>query len=98
MATQHTYISLSKLSRFLNKLKTIFIQSVTTGSANGTISVDGADVAVKNLKSAAYTESSAYATAAQGAKADTAVQPAALNNLANTVDGYASWYEWQDEE
>lgn len=50
------------------------VQSITTGSANGTISVDGSDVAVKGLGSAAYTESSAYATTAQGAKADTAVQ------------------------
>ena len=36
------------------------VQSVTVGSANGTISVDGEDVAVTGLKSAAYTESSAY--------------------------------------
>lgn len=50
------------------------VQSVTEGTANGTIAVDGTDVAVKGLGSAAYTESSAYATAAQGAKADTAYQ------------------------
>ena len=43
---------------------------ITTGSANGTIAVGGADVAVKGLGSAAYTESTAYATAAQGTKAD----------------------------
>jgi len=49
------------------------VGSVTTGSANGTISVDNSDVAVKGLKSAAYTESSAYATAAQGTLADNAV-------------------------
>ena len=49
------------------------VSSVTTGSANGTISVDSTDVAVKGLKSAAYTESSAYATAAQGTLADNAV-------------------------
>ena len=36
------------------------VQSVTAGSANGTIAVDGDDVAVTGLKSAAYTESSAY--------------------------------------
>lgn len=43
------------------------VRSIATGSANGTISVntDGtaADVAVKGLGSAAYTESSAYAAA-----------------------------------
>lgn len=43
---------------------------ITTGSANGTIAVGGKDVAVKGLGSAAYTESAAYATAAQGTKAD----------------------------
>ena len=47
---------------------------ITTGGANGTISVKGTDVKVKGLGSAAYTEASAYATAAQGAKADTAYQ------------------------
>jgi hypothetical protein len=47
---------------------------IATGSANGTISVKGTDVKVKGLGSAAYTETSAYATAAQGAKADTAYQ------------------------
>ena len=45
---------------------------ITTGSANGTIAVDGTDVAVKGLGSAAYTDASAYATAEQGAKADAA--------------------------
>lgn len=44
---------------------------VVTGSANGTISVKGSDVAVKGLGSAAYTEASAYdaAGAADGALA-----------------------------
>lgn len=43
---------------------------ITTGATNGTIAVDGADVAVKGLGSAAYTKANAYATAAQGTKAD----------------------------
>ena len=47
---------------------------ITTGTANGTIAVDGKNVAVKGLGSAAYTASTAYATAAQGALADSAVQ------------------------
>ena len=50
------------------------VGSVETGSANGTISVDGTDVAVKGLGSAAYTNSNAYATAAQGTAAGTALQ------------------------
>ena len=45
---------------------------VETGNANGTISVQGTDVAVKGLGSAAYTASTAYATATQGQNANTA--------------------------
>ena len=43
---------------------------IATGATNGTIAVDSIDVAVKGLGSAAYTEAGAYATAAQGTKAD----------------------------
>ena len=42
------------------------VMSVATGSANGTLSVDGTDVAVKGLGSAAYTASTAYAAASHG--------------------------------
>lgn len=49
---------------------------ITEGATNGTISVDNVDVAVHGLKSAAYTEASDYATAAQGALADSALQKA----------------------
>jgi hypothetical protein len=43
---------------------------VTSGTANGTILVNGSAINVGGLKSAAYTESAAYATAAQGSTAD----------------------------
>ena len=43
------------------------IQSVTEGSANGTISVDGTDVSVHGLGSAAYTASTAYDAAGSAA-------------------------------
>lgn len=56
---------------------------VTTGTVNGTIKVKGTDVSVAGLGSAAYTESNAYATAAQGAKADTAMQASELKELAS---------------
>jgi hypothetical protein len=46
------------------------VKSVTTGSTNGTIKVDGTEVTVKGLGSAAYTDSTAYATASQGERAD----------------------------
>ena len=57
---------------------------IATGSANGNISVKGTDVAVKGLGSAAFTASTAYATAAQGALADSAVQPDDLAAIATT--------------
>lgn len=64
------------------------VRSVATGASNGTISVNtngtSAEVSVYGLGSAAYTASTAYATAAQGAKADTAVQPGDLATVATT--------------
>ena len=49
--------------------------SIAEGTTNGTIKVGSTDVAVHGLGSAAYTDSTDYATAAQGGKADTALQP-----------------------
>ena len=62
------------------------VQTVATGSTNGTVAVNGTDVAVKGLGSAAYTASSAYATSTQGGKADTAVQTVKVNGTALTED------------
>ena len=47
---------------------------IAEGASNGTIAVKGTDVKVHGLGSAAYTEASAYATAAQGSTADSALQ------------------------
>ncbi|MBQ8041722.1 MAG: hypothetical protein IJ273_00140, partial [Alphaproteobacteria bacterium] len=57
---------------------------IATGTSNGTISVDGSNVAVKGLGSAAYTASTAYATAAQGTLAASAVQPGDLAEVATS--------------
>ena len=57
---------------------------IATGTSNGTISVDGSNVAVKGLGSAAYTASTAYATAAQGTLAASAVQPDDLADVATS--------------
>lgn len=54
------------------------VQSVAQGSDNGTISVDGTDVAVKGLGSAAYTDSGAYEVAG------------AASSVQNTVTGTSS--------
>ena len=64
------------------------VQTVANGTANGTILVDGEAVSVGGLGSAAYTNASAYATAAQGELADSAVQPDDLGTAAyaNTSD------------
>lgn len=56
----------------------------TTNSTNGAVkfAMSGKNLTgtVNGLKSAAYTDSSAYATAAQGAKADTALQKASITS------------------
>lgn len=66
--------------------------TLTTGSANGTVALNGVDAAVKGLGSAAFTESSAYATAAQGAKADAAA-PQATTYTKAEVDAMWAWEE-----
>lgn len=70
--------SLGKADTALQSHQTVALAS---GTNNGTlkITVNGTatdNVAVKGLKSAAYTESSTYATAAQGTKADNAMPKA----------------------
>ena len=52
------------------------VYALVTGATNGTVKFNDSEVAVAGLKSAAYTEASAYATAAQGALADSALQKA----------------------
>lgn len=50
------------------------VQEVTAGTANGTIAVDGADIAVTGLKSAAYAESSAFDAAGTADGVKTALE------------------------
>ena len=65
--------------------------TLVEGTTNGTVKFNGTDVPVHGLGSAAYTESDAYATAAQGALADTALQKADITtgtaNGTIAVDG-----------
>ena len=58
---------------------------IKTGTTNGTISVKGTDVAVKGLDTAAYAKASDFATADQGAKADTAVQKVVTGTANGTI-------------
>lgn len=57
--------------------------TIASGDKNGAIKVGGTDVGVKGLKSAAFTDSSAYATAVQGSKADTAIQSVTVTTASN---------------
>ena len=59
--------------------------TLASGTANGTVAFNGADVAVTGLGSAAYTNANAYATAAQGALADSAVQTIASGTANGTI-------------
>lgn len=58
---------------------------VTTGTANGTIAVKGKNIAVKGLDTAAYAKATDFATSAQGAKADTAVQSVVTGTANGTI-------------
>lgn len=62
------------------------VQAITESENNGKISVDGTDVAVHGLGTAAYTNGADYATAAQGRKADSAIQSV----VAPTDDKYVT--------
>lgn len=62
---------------------------ITTGSANGTIAVDGTDVAVKGLGSAAYTASTAYDTAGAAAAVVGASTDASTANTVYGAKAYA---------
>ena len=80
-ATDTVLVALAKLEARVDAAAAGGVQSINgltgsvtivEGAGNGAIKVGDADVKVKGLASAAYTESSAYATSAQGAKADQA--------------------------
>ena len=62
---------------------------ITTGSVNGTIAVNGNNVSVYGLGTAAYTNANAYATASQGTLAESAVQSVTTGTTqgAINVDG-----------
>lgn len=65
--------------------------TLVEGTTNGTVKFNGTDVPVHGLKSAAYTDATDYATAAQGALADSALQKADITigsaNGTIAVDG-----------
>ena len=65
--------------------------TLVEGTTNGTVKFNGTDVPVHGLKSAAYTDAADYATAAQGALADSALQKADITtgsaNGTISVDG-----------
>lgn len=63
---------------------------VVTGTANGTISVKGTDVAVKGLGSAAYTDAAAYDVAGAAAAAETAAKGYADTQVAALEDSFVA--------
>jgi hypothetical protein len=68
------------------------VQTVVSGSTNGTISVDGSDVSVKGLGSAAYTASSAYDAAGAASAVLGTTSDASTANTVYGVKAYAKSY------
>lgn len=89
-------VTLAKLS---NEVQTSLgkansaVQSVVSGATNGTIAVDGTEVAVAGLKSAAFAETSAFDAAGAAATAKTEAITEAksyADSLANNYDAAGS--------
>ena len=59
------------------------VADITSGTSNGTISVRGNNITITGLKSAAYTESTAYDPAGSAT--------AAYNNAKTYIDGLLTW-------
>lgn len=73
-----TRVSAAKVDSFGGQTGAITVDTANTTNGQVKFSMSGKQLkgSVNGLKSAAYTESSAYATAAQGTKADSALQQA----------------------
>lgn len=84
-------VSMNKLDSAIQAMLTDIITAsdITTGTANGTISVDGTDVHVKGLDTAAYQPSSAFATPSQ--------VTAAEQNAKEYADSLQNWLTWEEE-
>ena len=78
-AIQGVQVNSADLTPDANKKVNI---SIAEGSTAGTVSVNGSDVAVHGLGSMAYANTGDYATSAQGAAADSALQ-----SISNGADG-----------
>ena len=62
------------------------VQDVASGTANGTVSVDGTDVPVTGLKSAAYADANSFDAAGSAT--------AAQKNATDYTDAALTWNEF----
>lgn len=69
--------------------------SLTSGDTNGTVKFNSTNVSVKGLGSAAYANTGAFATAAQGTKADNAAPKNTVYTKTETDAMFAAW-EWEE--
>ena len=68
-----TAVTIASAAYALVNKESLLPEDITTGSTNGTISVKNVDIPVYGLGSAAYTDSTAYATRVQGNAANFAI-------------------------
>ena len=78
-----TYKAGDGLSLSNNTFTNTGVLTVKTGSANGTVAVNGEDVAVKGLGSAAYTDSDAYAPKTHGTHVSYGTSATAVGSTAS---------------
>ena len=75
------------------------VQSVTTGTTNGTINVDGTEVSVAGLGSAAFTASTAYEASGNAQKAqDAAIEAAAGDATAKANKALEDAKKYTDDQ
>ena len=82
--TEGKKVSWEELGTSVDLSSYLTSEDITAGDSSGCINVDGTSVKITGLKSAAYAETSVFATSAQGALADSALQPGDIDVISDS--------------